>query len=124
MAEIIKEITAPIRQLGQLRPSGTSAEVLFTTPYFGQLDISTINICNVSAAAVDISVFHDVDGSTADQTTALVYTHSLAVGAVMQIDAPIDDYQNAGTISVQVSVANAANFTVYGKLHGETVVPT
>ena len=82
-----------------------------------------INICNVSAASVNVSVFHDIDGTTADQSTALLYTHPLAVGAILQIDAPISDYASAGTIRVQVSVANAANFTLYGSIGGEVVTP-
>jgi len=123
MASEQSSVTGAQRQLGQLRPTGTSAETLFTVPYFGQVNAEVINVCNVSAAAVDVSIFHDVDGTTYDQTTALLYTHTLAVGAVLQIDAPIGDYQNAGSIGVQVSIANAANFTLYGSVEGETVVP-
>lgn len=111
------------RQLAQVRPSGTSAVSLYSVPYFGQFNAEVVNICNVSAAAVDVSLFHDVDGTTWDQTTALIYTHTLQVGDVLQIDAPLGDYQFGGSLGCQVSVANAATFTLYGSLEGETVTP-
>lgn len=119
----VSEITGTQRQLAQVRPSGTSAVSLFSVPYFGQLNADVLHVCNVSAAPVNISIFHDVDGTTWDQTTALLYTYVLQVGGAIQIDAPLGDYQFLGSVGVQVSIANAATFTLYGSLDGETLVP-
>lgn len=110
-----------IRQLGQLRPANTSAASAFTPAVSAPYVVSLINIANVSAAPVDVSVFHDIDGTTYDQTTALLYTHTLAVGAMIQIESGIADYRAAGNLGVQSSVANAATFTIYGTVEGERV---
>jgi hypothetical protein len=107
------------RQLGQLRPANTSAASAFTPAVSGQYSVNLINIANVSEAPVDVSVFHDKDGTTYDQTTALLYTHTLAIGGAIQLEADFADYLAAGNLGVQSSVANAATFTLYGEIEGE-----
>jgi len=110
-----------IRQLGQLRPASTVAASVFTPAVAAPYTVSLINICNVSTADVVVSVFHDVDGVTYDQSTAILYTHTLSAGGMLQIEGNIADYRAAGNIGVQSSVANAATFTVYGTISGERV---
>lgn len=107
------------RQLGQVRPSGTSAVSLFAPGVSKPYQVELINISNVSSAAVNVSLFHDIDGTTYNQTTALIYQHTLEVGEVVQIDGLIADYLAAGNLGCQSSVADAATFTVYGYIDGE-----
>lgn len=107
------------RQLAQVRPSGTTGVSLFSPATASPYVIDFVNIANVSGAALDISLFHDIDGSTYDETTALIFEQSLAAGAVLHFEAPIADYQLAGNMGCKVSVADGATFTAYGTVMGE-----
>lgn len=108
-----------IRQLAQLRPSTTSAEVLFSPAQNRQYHIAVINVTNVSGAPVDVSIFHDADGTTFDETTAILWAVNLNANSTLQFETTLADYKSAGALAVKVSVANAATFTVYGEIDGE-----
>jgi len=73
----------------------------------------------VSGANIDVSLFHDIDGTTYDETTALIFEHTLTAGSVLHFEAPIADYQVAGNIGCKVSVADGATFTAYGYIAEE-----
>jgi len=109
------------RQLAQSRPSGTSAVSLFTQNYDDPVEIGTLHICNVTGSSVNVSVFHDIDGSTFDQTTALIYQYPLAANGWLDIDDLVGEWDNSGNIGIQVSIADAANFTLYGTAVSETL---
>ena len=70
-------------------------------------------------------VWHDPTGSTYDDNNVLVDEYVLGPGDIFQLfgEDGITEYQNAGTIGVQTSIALAANFKIYGSISGETVVP-
>jgi len=103
-------------QLAQSRPSGTTATSIFTASIV--TEISLIVVCNTTASSADFSIYHDDDGSTADQTTALFYAVPVAGNTTVTIssDSIGAGLQMAATaqLSVQTSVANALTFTVYG----------
>jgi len=107
------------RQLAQLRPGGTSATLLFSPDTSNPYTIDFINICNTSASSADISIYHDVDGTTYDQTTALIYQYTLAANEVLHLEANISHDLQSGGVAVQTSVASAITFTAYGEVHGE-----
>jgi hypothetical protein len=107
------------RQLAQVRPSGTTGTSLFSLSSQAPFVVDFVNIANVSGASLAVSLFHDIDGSTYDETTALIFEQTLAAGAVIHFEAPICDYQVAGNIGCKVSVADGATFTVYGSISGE-----
>ena len=107
------------RQLAQSRPANTSAATLFSQNYDDPVEIETLHICNVTASAVDVSVFHDKDGTTFDQTTAIVYQYNLAANDWMSIDDIIGEWSYLGSIGIQVGTANAATFTLYGTAKSE-----
>lgn len=103
-------------QLVQSRPSGTTATSVYTASL--ATEISLIVVCNTTASNSDFSLYHDDDGSTFDQTSALFYAVPVAgnttvtissdsIGAGLQVAA-------SGQIAVQTSVANALTFTIYG----------
>lgn len=111
------------RQLGQLRPTGTSAEVLFNPVDNKPYAINSITVCNTGAGQIKISIFHDVDGTTYDETTALVWELIVAVGGVYLYEplGGIADFDKAGNLAVQTDTANDATFTAYGEIDGEVV---
>lgn len=103
-------------QLAQSRPSGTTATSIYTASLV--TEITSICICNTTGSAAAFSIYHDDDGSTFDQTTALHYSQTIAgnsteyissnsVGAGLMIRAD-------GQLGVQTDTANALTFTVYG----------
>jgi len=110
-----------IRQLAQARPSGTSAVSAWTPGEAAPYRIVLVSICNVTDNAVDVSLFHDIDGTTYDETTALVWKHTLLAGEILCYESEISGYRAAGNLAVRSSVGNAATFSVYGEIQGERV---
>lgn len=107
------------RQLAQVRPSGTTGVSLFTPAVASPYEIDSINIANVSGAPLAVSLFHDADGSTYSEATALIFEQTLAAGATLLHEGKISHDLAAGNIGCKVSVANGATFTVYGTVAGE-----
>lgn len=106
------------RQLAQARPAGTSAVSLFSqssSPY----EIDLINITNVAGSDTTVSIFHDANGTTYDESTALIWQVPLVSGETIHFEAKIADYQKAGGVGIQTSVGSAATFTAYGEIAGE-----
>lgn len=106
-------------QLAQLRPDGTTAVSLFSPDENRRYHIELVNVCNVSAAATNITIYHDEDGSTYDETTALVWNYVLGIGEVFQFESQLTGDLKAGNLAVKTSVADAANFTAYGNEEGQ-----
>ena len=103
-------------QLAQSRPSGTSAVSVFTADMV--TEITLIVVCNTTGSAAAFSIFHDDDGSTFDQTTALHYTQTIAANDTVYITS---DAVGAGLfvaingqIGVQTDTSNALTFSIYG----------
>lgn len=106
------------KQLGQQRPSGTSPVSLYTLPTDpkGQAWVTSIIICNTTASPASWSLYNDTNGSTANESTALVFGKVLAANdyVILQFDDSIPLITLGATIKVQTSVANAITFTAYG----------
>jgi len=102
------------KQLGQLRPANTTAASLYSPGVNVTTIISTIVICNTSGAAATCRLFHDDDGTTYDQTTALMYDTPVPTEEPLVWDRVLamDDFD--GNIGVRSSVNNALTFTAYG----------
>lgn len=109
------------RQLAQARPAGTAAVSAWTATVAAPYRIVLVNICNVTTSHVDVSLFHDIDGTTYDESTALLWNYRLAAGEVLSYESEISDYRAAGNLGVKSSEGDAATFTVYGEVNGERV---
>lgn len=109
------------RQLGQLRPSGTSAEVLFNPTENKPYTIDTITVANVTAATVIVSIYHDRDGTTYDDDTIIFGPYTMAVGETVDREfiRGLSDYLASGNVAVKTSVVDSVNFTAYGEIEGE-----
>jgi len=108
------------RQLAQAQPNNTAASI-FTPAVSGPYLIDLVNICNVSTGSVEVSLFHDTDGTTYTEATALVWKHSLLPGEILcySPDNGISGYQAAGNLGGKCDVTDGATFTVYGEIEGE-----
>lgn len=102
------------KQLGQLRPANTTAASLYSPPASTTAIFKTLIIANVTAGAALYRVFHDTDGTTYDQTTALFYDVSVAANATAIIEFFGASHQDAGNIAVRTDTADALVFTLYG----------
>ena len=102
-------------QLGQLRPANTTAASLYS-PASGETQVTALHISNTSAAAATFRVFHDDDGTTYDETTALYWDVTVAAGDAVTITWDKGLYMNdaTGNLAVRTSVADALTFTLYG----------
>lgn len=99
-------------QLGQARPSTTAAESLYSPDDGVSANIEKVVV--VATAAAQASIFHDEDGSTYDQSTALMYDRTMVANESLIYE--IGAYMNsgAGNIGVKTSVNSAITFTAYG----------
>ena len=109
------------RQLAQVRPSGTSAQSLFSPTNNDPYEVDLITVTNVAGVPITVSLFHDVDGTTYDQSTALIYQEVIQSPGFIEweFERGLADYQKAGNVGIQVDIANGATFTAYGRVMRE-----
>ena len=103
-----------LRQLGQNRPAGTSPVSIYSPAASTQTIIRTILICNTTGSAADFSIYHDDDGTTYDESTALYFAEQLAANTTREILVHILANDENGNIAVQTDTGNALTFTLYG----------
>lgn len=110
------KIIASGSQLAQSRPANTSTASVFTATV--ATEITRIAICNTTGSAAAASLFHDDDGSTFDQTTALMYAYSVAANTTHWVKAEGEGcgivVKPAGQIGVQSGTGSALTYTLYG----------
>ena len=101
-------------QIAQSRPSGTSATSVYTASM--RTEITRIVVANTTGSAANYSLYHDDDGSTFDQTTALYYTVSLAANTSVELIGAAAGLfvSKSGQIAVQTGTGSALTFTIYG----------
>ena len=103
------------RQLGVVRPANTTAVSVYSPGNNLIAIVDAIWICNQTGTAATYRLFHDDDGTTYDQTTALVYDTSLAANATIIIDEPIYMNNPNGNLGVRTGTNSALTFIVYGR---------
>ena len=121
MTDIIDTIVSSV-QLGQLRPANTTAASIYTLPANTRTKVNSIIICNQSGVACTFRVFHDVNGTTYDETSALLYDITLDADTTVSFD-PVDLWleNTSGNIAVRTSSNSAITFTMYGQEYQKTV---
>ena len=106
--------TNAYKQLGQHRINSTTATSLYSPGASTQAIVKSIVITNTSGAAATYRLFHDDDGTTYDETSALAWDVSIGAGEVVVFEAGILMDDSSGNIATRTSVANALTFTAYG----------
>lgn len=106
--------------LAQSRPAGTSAASIFTASV--RTEITRIVVCNSTGSAAAYSIFHDDDGSTFDETTALFYAVSLGANTSEIIDFGAAGggimVGKTGQIGFTSGTGNALTISMYGVTQG------
>ncbi len=107
---------AAAQQLFQSHPSDTASLSVYTAGL--QTEFTHIVICNTTGTAATYRIFHDDDGSTFDQSTALYYDASIAANSTLRITADTINsgisIKKGGQLAVRSSTASALTFTGYG----------
>ena len=102
-------------QLSQIRPSASAATAYTATL---RTEVTRIMVCNTTANSVGFDVYHDDDGTTYAQGTALYYSQSVSGNATFAIT--FDGagggifMQRGASLGVKPSVDLALTFSVYG----------
>ncbi len=100
-------------QLAQTRPSDTNNTQAYSPATGFIAEITSVFVANTTGSAATFRLYHDNDGTTYSEATALMWDVSVASGASVVVDDPI--YLNsASNLAVRSSVGNALTFTVYG----------
>ena len=108
-------MTDDYKQLAQARNSNTTATSIYSPPAGTTTIIRCIVICNTSAAAADVRIFLDNDGTTYDQNTALVYDAAVPAGGdPVQMDGFYVMDSSSGNLAYRTSVGNALTVTLFG----------
>lgn len=80
-------------------------------------EIGLIAICNTTGSAANASLYHDDDGTTYDQTTALMYAQPIPANSTVWVKAEAFGFitiKRGGAIGIQSGTASALTFTAYG----------
>lgn len=106
------------KMLGQARPADTNAVSIYS-PADGVVsaEITTIIVANTTGSAATFRLFLDDDGTTYDQTTALVYDKSLAANETSIFLSGSSIFMNnpSGNLAVRTGTNSALTFSVFGK---------
>lgn len=105
------------KQLGQARENSTNAVSVYSPPAGAQTIIKTILITNTSGASATVRVFVDDDGTTYDESTAIVWDAQVPVNDTLSVTYQSDTLamnNSAGNLAYKSSVANALTITVFG----------
>jgi hypothetical protein len=105
----------PSKQISQTRPANATAVSVYTIADHYRTEIRKIVVCNTSSLAATFRIFHDEDGSTYDETTALFWNVPIDSGETVTITEEywIDGRSN-GNFAVRSATGNALTFTIYG----------
>ena len=106
------------RQLAQVSPT-TTASTAFQLTDAAPFTVDLVNIVNVTDGSVDVSLYHDSDGTTYTSTSSLIWNHTLAAGEILCYEHPISGYTVSEGVGVRCSVDAGATFTFYGIIEGE-----
>ena len=103
-------------QLFQARENSTNPVSVFSPGASEQVEITRIVFANTTADDVLIRLFNDDDGTTYDETTALIWDLKIPVGAFFPYCAGVDMSDATGNLAYRSSVANAVTITGYGSV--------
>lgn len=104
---------------GKILASGqvpnTSATTVYTVPALSAVKIASAVLCNVTAAAVTVTVAVVPSGQTLDGTRTVVSAYSLAAGDSTSLTELVGSLLDTGAfISITASAGAAINYALTG----------
>lgn len=104
--------------LATARPADTAVATLYT-PDAAVIEatLRTLWVCNTSASAATFRVLYDPDGTTFDETTALVWDLSIPAGRYQPLewDGRVVILRPGGALGIRSGTGNALTFTLFGE---------
>lgn len=100
-------------QLAQQRNSTTTATSILANSS-GRWAIKTIKVCNTTTNEALFTMYHDEDGSTYDESTALYWEVPVAAKETVLFDTYMCTGSQTSNVAYKTSVANALTVTLYG----------
>lgn len=102
--------------LAQSRPAGTSATAAYTVGSNEIVELSKIILANTTGSSAAGSVYIDDDGTTYDETTAILFGKSISANDSQSIEFEdgIALYSGAN-IAVKQGTGSAITFTIIGR---------
>tara|TARA_R110002020_G_scaffold234820_4_gene446919 strand:- start:720 stop:1049 length:330 start_codon:yes stop_codon:yes gene_type:complete len=101
-----------IKVLGQLAPSATTTEILYTVPNLAQTTVSSLVVCNRNAGNQTFRVSIHVDGAGADNKQYLYYDKQVLANDSVTVVIGITLNQ-ADVVKVYASNADLS-FNIFG----------
>lgn len=101
-------------QLAQAREASTNAVSVYSPGASTTAIIREIWLANTTANSATFSIFCDDNGTTYDQTTALVYLNTLEGYESRRIPCYITMNDSTGNLGYQLGTASAITITVFG----------
>jgi len=103
-------------QLAQVRLASATASTVFTAVL--RTELTRVQIVNVTAANETFRLYHDDDGTTYDESTALYWDEAISGNRALQVDIAIEDggilIDRGGSIGFRPNTNNALTVTIYG----------
>jgi len=103
-----------LKQLGQLRPANTTAASIYSPAASTETIVKSITVCNTSGAQARYRIFHDDDGTTYDETTALFWEILLAANTTHTLEFNLMMDDSTGNLAVRTDINSAITFTCWG----------
>jgi len=104
-------------QVGQVRPTDANPISIAQANSGEILIVHAVQICNTGSGVILIRLFHDKDGTTYDETTALVWDERVLPGRDYSKLISWAGKDPSGNFAVRTDTANDATFTYYGNRH-------
>ena len=102
------------KQLGQSRPANTNAASIYRPAPGITGIVSSVCIVNTGSSRILVRIFHDDDGVTYDESTALLWDEPIDPGSPFYRDCYWPANNSGGNFAVRTDTANDAVFTFYG----------
>jgi len=103
-----------LKQLGQLRPADLNSVSIYSPAASTETIVKTIVVANTSGSKAEYRIFHDDDGTTYDESTALFWDIEVASDTTHAIEINIMMNDSTGNLAIRTDTIDAITFTCYG----------
>lgn len=103
-----------VKQLGQSRPASATATSIYSPASGINAVLKTLVVCNNTSSSAKYRVYHDDNGTTYDQSTALFYDVTLSPNSTDVIPLSGGMADSNGNFAIESDTTNAITFTLYG----------
>ena len=100
--------------LAQLRPSGTSPDLLFSPRAGSQPILKLLYVVNLDNKDRKFSIYFDNNGTSTTEAEAIAFEAVIKKNTTEAIEIDIPMRNSAGSFHVQTDKANELNFQLFG----------